>query len=237
MVGANDSSKWAHCPLAARCGAALLSTVLALAMAPLSRAEPRIEGPADSIRMQLRDASVQEAIEALGAHYHVRLRADAPLERRISGDFAGPLPRVLSRLLERYDYVVKSADGALDVVVLGDRRGQTAVSGFANRPPVPRTGDFVPVAPAATPPGAKRQLVSIDPPDVTTPPRPLGQLISIDPVEFPVPSVPPGRLVFIDPAPSAAAAPPGPVGPFDFDQPAAAAASAGPRQGAAQPLR
>jgi hypothetical protein len=228
MMGANDSSKWAHCSLAARWGAALLSAVLALAMAPASRAEPRIEGPADAIRMQVRDASVQEAIEALGTRYHVRLHAQTPLERRISGDFAGPLPRVLSRLLDHYDYVVRSADGALDVVVLGKRGGQAVVRELANTRGAPGTGDFVPVAPAPTPPGAKRQLVSIDPPEAAAPRRPVGQLVSIDPADPAVPPVPPGRLVSLDP-PASAAPPAGPVGPFDFEPPAAPSGS--PRQG------
>jgi len=228
MLGA--TSKSARRALRGYCGAALLS-LLALTTATASRAETHVDGPADSIRMELRDASVQEAIEALAARYHVRLHAQTPLERRISGDFAGPLPRVLSRLLDRYDYVVRSADGALDVVVLGNRRGQAVVSGLANgraAAAAPRTGDFVPVAPVPTPPGAKRQLVSVDPPETAAPPRPQGQLVSVEPPEVPVPPVSPDRLVSVDP-PASAAAPPGPVGPFDFDAPAA---SASPRQAA-----
>ena len=217
------------------CSVALLSGMVALAPTAI-RAETRIEGPTDSVRLQLRDASVQEAIEALSARYDLRLRTETPLERRISGDLAGPLPRVLSRLLDRYDYVVRSADGALDVVVLGNRRGQAAVRGFANTRAGPGGGDFVPVAPVATPPVAKRQLVSVDPPETPVVPRPIGQLVSVHPPEVPVPPVPPDRLVSVDP-PANAAAPRGPVGPFDFDSPAAAPVSSGPRQGGAQPLR
>jgi hypothetical protein len=221
------------------CGVALLSGMVALAPTSI-RAETRIEGPADSVRLQLRDASVQEAIEALGARYDLRLRTETPLDRRISGDLAGPLARVLSRLLDRYDYVVRSADGALDVVVLGNRRGQAAVGGFATsraQAAAPRAGDFVPVTPAAAPPGPKRQLVSIDPPETPVVPRPPGQLVSVDPPEVPVPPVPPDRLVSVDPPANAAAAPRGPVGPIDFDAPAAAGASAGSHQGNAHPSR
>ena len=88
------------------------------------RAETRLEGQADDIQLQMSDASVREILATLEATYDVRFRSAIPLDHRITGTIKGPLPRVLTRVLDGYDYVVKSTNGATEVVVFATRSGQ-----------------------------------------------------------------------------------------------------------------
>jgi hypothetical protein len=109
-----------------------------------AHAEIMLEGPANALQIEMRDASVQEVLLVLGTNYGLRFSSPTPLDRSVSGSFKGPLPRLVARLLDRYNYIVKSANGTLEVVVLGARDAAPAAPsvGF----PAPSAG------PAAPPP-------------------------------------------------------------------------------------
>lgn len=112
-------------------------------------AEIILEGPANALRIEMHDASVQEVLLVLGANYGLRFSSPAPLDRSVSGSFNGPLPRLVARLLDRYNYIVKSANGTLEVVVLGARDAAPAAPsvGFAPSagPAAPRPAPAAPV--------------------------------------------------------------------------------------------
>ena len=105
-------------------------------------AEIILEGPANALRIEMHDASVQEVLLVLGANYGLRFSSPAPLDRSVSGSFNGPLPRLVARLLSRYNYIVKSANGTLEVVVLGAHDAPPAApsAGF----PAPSAGPAAP---------------------------------------------------------------------------------------------
>ena len=84
-----------------------------------AHAEIILEGPANALQIEMHDTSVQEVLLDLGANYGLRFSSATPLDRSVSGSFNGSLPRLVARLLDRYNYVVKSANGTLEVVVLG----------------------------------------------------------------------------------------------------------------------
>ena len=92
-----------------------------------AHAEIILEGPANALQIEMHDTSVQEVLLVLGANYGLRFSSATPLDRSVSGSFNGPLPRLVARLLDRYNYVVKSANGTLEVVVLGAHDGSPAV--------------------------------------------------------------------------------------------------------------
>jgi hypothetical protein len=69
--------------------------------------------------VEVRDASIEEVLTALGASYGLRFRSATPLGGRITGTFEGPLLQVVARMLDRYDYIVKKTDGVIDIAVLG----------------------------------------------------------------------------------------------------------------------
>jgi hypothetical protein len=105
------------CRTFAKC-AALLSALVALA-APAAHAETRVEGTVDSIRLEAHDASVQEVLTALGANFDLRFRSATPLDRTVSGSLKGPLRGVVARVLDGYDYIGKTGNGTMQVIVLG----------------------------------------------------------------------------------------------------------------------
>jgi hypothetical protein len=82
-------------------------------------AEVRVAGQLDSLSLEVRDAAVEEVLVALGQSFGLQHRSAAPLARRISGTYKGPLSRVLRRVLDGYDFVLKSDSEHLEVVVIG----------------------------------------------------------------------------------------------------------------------
>jgi hypothetical protein len=109
-----------------------------VARAGSARAEIRIEGSASSVRVEARDAAVADVLAALAERFALHVRGAAG-DRRISADFDGPLRRVIARVLEGYDYVIRTSGDGLEVTVLG------TASSNAVAPPVYR----VPTYPAA----------------------------------------------------------------------------------------
>src|SRR5258707_10849517 len=81
-----------------------LALVLAIVAnaAPSARAETHVTGMPEAVRLEANDATVDEALTALGA-LGLRYRSAVALDRRITGTYQGPLARVLSRLLPGYN--------------------------------------------------------------------------------------------------------------------------------------
>src|SRR5437899_3259571 len=84
----------------------LAAALIALILPHSVRAEVHVSGNAEAVRIEARDAPVADVLAALGTGVGLQFRSSAPLERRISGTFAGSLRRVLARVLEGYDFVL-----------------------------------------------------------------------------------------------------------------------------------
>jgi hypothetical protein len=110
----------------ARC-AVVLNALVALA-APAAHAETRVEGTVDSIRLEAHDVTVQEVLTALGANFDLSFRSATPLDRTVSGSFHGPLRGVVARVLDGYNYIGKTGNGTMQVVVLGLQQQAQQVS-------------------------------------------------------------------------------------------------------------
>jgi hypothetical protein len=82
-------------------------------------AEARIAGAPNAMRLEARDASVEEVLRALAARFNLHYQSKVPLERLVSGTFSGSLSRVVSRVLAGYDHVVKIGPDGLEVMILG----------------------------------------------------------------------------------------------------------------------
>src|SRR5262249_58113951 len=91
-----------------------------------ARAEIRVQGPADDVRIEANGATVLEILAALGEHYPVRYRG-TPQTGGVLDSFEGPLRRVLVRVLKGNDFVIKGSSDGFDVVVLS-RGSSTAAS-------------------------------------------------------------------------------------------------------------
>jgi hypothetical protein len=136
--------------LPARYGAFLVGALVVLS-SPATNAETRLTGQVDAIRMEARDASIEDVLTALGATYGLRFSTQTPLGAHITGTFTGPLLKVVAQVLGGYDYVSKSTNGAVEVAVVGvvgDRQAvPSTLPAFATLPP-PATAPSIRAAPA-----------------------------------------------------------------------------------------
>jgi hypothetical protein len=98
--------------------AMLFGGALATATTP-ALAQTRVRGTPEAVRIEARDASVAEILSALSSAFNLHYRSSANLDKRLSGIYAGPLPRVLARILDGHNFVLKSDNGSLAVTVLG----------------------------------------------------------------------------------------------------------------------
>jgi hypothetical protein len=98
--------------------ALLLGGVLATATTP-ALAETRVRGSPEAVRIEARDASVAEILSALSSAFNLHYRSSANLDKRLSGIYAGPLSRVLARILDGHNFVLKTDNRSIAVTVLG----------------------------------------------------------------------------------------------------------------------
>ena|SRR5579864_362525 len=116
-----------------RVGSAALSIAALLVTVPLGHAigaDVRVQGSADAVRVEARDATGTEILAALASHFALSYRGSTT-DSRFNGTFKGPLREVVKRVLDGYNYVINTRDHGLDVVVVGP------TSGVAVPPPRP----------------------------------------------------------------------------------------------------
>jgi hypothetical protein len=95
-------------------------------------ADVRIQGAFHAMRVEARDATVAEVLAALGEAFDFEYLETPGLDRPINGAFEGTLVQVLTRVLERYDYLVKSSRyGDIEVIHVGARARSSSVSAGA----------------------------------------------------------------------------------------------------------
>ncbi len=76
--------------------------------------------------LDARRTTIADVLAALNAAFAMSYRSSIALDEEINGTYAGSLRRVISRVLDGYNYVIKQDDAKLDVIILG-RRGERAV--------------------------------------------------------------------------------------------------------------
>jgi hypothetical protein len=140
-----------------RCGALLVGALVVLS-SPVTNAEMRLTGQVDAVRMEARDASIEDVLTALGATYGLRFRTATPLGAHITGTFTGPLVKVVARVLEGYDYVSKSTNGTVEVAVVGVVGDRQAVPSPATLPA------FATLPPPANVPSIRAESGPVAPP-------------------------------------------------------------------------
>jgi hypothetical protein len=98
--------------------AILVGGALATATTP-ALAELRVRGSPEAVRIEARDSSVAEILSALSSAFNMHYQSSANLDKRLSGTYAGPLSRVLTRILDGYNFVVKTDNASMAVMVVG----------------------------------------------------------------------------------------------------------------------
>src|SRR6266700_7029190 len=78
----------------------------------------RVEGPPDAVHVEARDVPLRKVLDELQAKFNLRYRADDGLDTAVTGNFHGSLRRVVVRVLDGYDFVMKIGPEGIDVLVV-----------------------------------------------------------------------------------------------------------------------
>ncbi len=109
-----------------------------------ARCEVSVQGTVAAVRVDAQQARLPEVLSALSTTLGVRYDSLIALDEVIvAGTYSGTLEDVLMRVLTGLNYVIKTGDGAVEVIIVG-RPGQ---------PPAPITRE--PPLPANTNPAAQ----------------------------------------------------------------------------------
>jgi hypothetical protein len=106
---------------------AAIALSVALVMAPsLVLAKAQVRGSREVVSIETQNASIQEILTALGAAFDVQYRSSVNLEKQLTGTYEGSLQRVVTRVLEGYNFIVKTSEGRIEIIVLGAPNTSTA---------------------------------------------------------------------------------------------------------------
>jgi hypothetical protein len=108
----------------------------------------QVSGSADAITIEARDTSVEDILAALSRAFDMDYSSSIDLDKRLHGTYVGPLSRVVTRILQGYNFVLTNNNGSVSVRVVG-----TPISLAANPVlpglPAPAREPRQPGAPAA----------------------------------------------------------------------------------------
>lgn len=160
--------------------AILLGAAFAIGSTPV-RAEMQVRGSPEAVRIDVRDAPVEEVLAALSRTFGMHYQLSTKLDKRLSGTYAGSLRRVVMRILDGYNFILKTDDGSIVVTVLGTPSAAAAAVAGSSAPKV--VGQL-----AAQPPSAGEDRARPTVSTSTTAPSPAVELAKRPPV--PTPALP-----------------------------------------------
>jgi hypothetical protein len=88
-----------------------------------------VSGSAEAVTVEAQNAPIDEVINALSHAFNVQYHGPIDLKHRITGTYRGSLRRVLIRILEGYNYIVKSSPDRVEVTVLEPEHAPAAGEG------------------------------------------------------------------------------------------------------------
>jgi hypothetical protein len=166
---------------------AAAALVAALAITPASAlAAVQVSGNPQAVSITAQNTSIEEILSTLVQEFNLHYRSSVNLERRITGTYQGSLRRVLTRILEGYNFVVKMSDGRIQLTVLGTQLGTQNVPGrVEGLVPVP-----MPSSSSVSPPVPSSEAVGVVVPELrpstVAPPLPLASDPEV--LQVPLPS-------------------------------------------------
>ena len=154
-----------RCGSTARGGNRAMALAIVLGICPTSAfPETQVRGSPEAVRIEAKNASIEEILTALRSSFGLQYQSTGKLEKQVTGTYAGPLQRVLVRLLEGNDFFLKTVDGRIEVTVLETR--QPTLSAAASSPAAiaarTRVADAqVPAATSAEPPSLAIKVADV----------------------------------------------------------------------------
>lgn len=173
-------------------------------------AATQVNGNPQDVSIDAQNSSLKEILTALSKQFGIQFQTTANLDRPVTGTYEGSLRRVVTRLLEGYNFIITSHDDQIHVTVLGtgapEQIGGAAAGGAQS---VPAAADPIPIQQAATATSANKGH------SVTGQQRKLTKKES--PVDVALPQL---KIAEGGPAPVAAPVPAGTSGPGPMPGPA-----------------
>jgi len=123
----------------------LMTIALAALPAGSAAAEVNVTGDSKAVQIEAHDASIEDVMAALGASFGLQYRGTATLDRRITGSYRGTLQHVIRRVLDGYDFIMKTNVDDIEVTVVSG--GQAGEARAAAVTPMPTSGIAPPPAP------------------------------------------------------------------------------------------
>jgi hypothetical protein len=104
-----------------------------------AQAAAKVSGDAQAVSVEAQNSSIDEILVALGQKFNLRYRSSGDLNNTITGTYQGTLRRVVARLLEGRNFVMRSGPDGLEVIVFGNRPApaSTGVTSTAKSGPTP----------------------------------------------------------------------------------------------------
>jgi hypothetical protein len=88
-----------------------------------AQAESLVSGSQNSVVLHARDASIPEIFSALRSALGLKITLTGSVSRRVTGDYSGPIRRVLSSVLGNTNYIVKTEADTIVVSIIGGAPG------------------------------------------------------------------------------------------------------------------
>ena len=83
-----------------------------------AKAGTEVLGELDALQFRAENASTREVLEALAASFKLSYKLPPNIDRIWNGVYSGSLRRVLARILNDTNYIIKSSDRGIEVIVL-----------------------------------------------------------------------------------------------------------------------
>jgi hypothetical protein len=132
----------------------LTAGTLLLLLQGAASAETKVEGTPDALRIETSDSPIQEVLASLRDAFSLEYRTSVQLDQQISGTYQGSLQRVLARVLDGYDFILKNSSEKIELMVLS-RKGSPATQPVNSDPTPPTAVELASGKPATDPNSAQ----------------------------------------------------------------------------------
>lgn len=86
---------------------------------PAALAATQVNGNPQSVSIDAQNSSLKDILTTLSKQFGIQFQTTANLDRPVTGTYEGSLRRVVTRLLEGYNFIITSRDDQIHVTVLG----------------------------------------------------------------------------------------------------------------------
>jgi hypothetical protein len=106
----------------------------ATALRPASDASLlHVQGSPAAVHLEAHQTTIAQVLSALITNYDISYSASIPLDRVLDGIYTGSLRRVVSRVLQGYNFAIEQENAKLTVVIF-DKGGEQAVAAPRQHP-------------------------------------------------------------------------------------------------------